>query len=193
MRLTLLVTTLSSLALAPVAVAQTIYVTTAADVVDFAGAQKVANLPGPDGKPVVFPHLFFDRHCPGAIVVDSSGRRFVSEGFHYQNFVNTMHRKGIAKAWLIADHAFQRAWGMGMSPPAPASAEALIRAGAFDSLDPHRARLLASVGIAIEAAEQAERNAMQASLFDLFEVSEQGIVTSVHAGGPSIRYMEGCA
>ena len=27
----------------------------------------------------------------------------------------------------------------------------------------------------------------------LFEISEQGIVTSVHAGGPSIRYMEGCA
>jgi len=45
--------------------------------------------------------------------------------------------------------------------------EALIRAGAFDSLDTQRARLLASVGIAMEAAEQAERNAMQASLFDL--------------------------
>ncbi len=44
--------------------------------------------------------------------------------------------------------------------------EALIRAGAFDSLDDHRARLLASTGIAIEAAEQAERNAMQVSLFD---------------------------
>ncbi|MEZ5956015.1 MAG: hypothetical protein R3C27_16350 [Hyphomonadaceae bacterium] len=27
----------------------------------------------------------------------------------------------------------------------------------------------------------------------LFEVNEQGIVTSVHAGGPSIRYMKGCA
>lgn len=27
----------------------------------------------------------------------------------------------------------------------------------------------------------------------LFEVSEQGIVTAVHAGGPSIQYMEGCA
>jgi hypothetical protein len=27
----------------------------------------------------------------------------------------------------------------------------------------------------------------------LFEVNEQGIVTAVHAGGPSIRYMEGCA
>ena len=47
--------------------------------------------------------------------------------------------------------------------------EALIRAGAFDSLDGHRARLLASVGVAIEAAEQAERNAMQVSLFDLLE------------------------
>jgi DNA polymerase-3 subunit alpha len=47
--------------------------------------------------------------------------------------------------------------------------EALIRAGAFDALDDHRARLLASVGIAIEAAEQAERNAMQVSLFDVFD------------------------
>ncbi|MDR1936756.1 MAG: DNA polymerase III subunit alpha [Candidatus Accumulibacter sp.] len=47
--------------------------------------------------------------------------------------------------------------------------EALIRAGAFDALDDHRARLLASVGIAIEAAEQAERNAMQVSLFDLLD------------------------
>jgi DNA polymerase-3 subunit alpha len=47
--------------------------------------------------------------------------------------------------------------------------EALIRAGAFDQLDDHRARLLASVGIAMEAAEQAERNAMQVSLFDVFD------------------------
>jgi DNA polymerase-3 subunit alpha len=47
--------------------------------------------------------------------------------------------------------------------------EALIRAGAFDALDDHRARLLASVGIAIEAAEQAERNALQASLFEVFD------------------------
>ncbi|MDD5250887.1 MAG: DNA polymerase III subunit alpha [Rhodocyclaceae bacterium] len=45
--------------------------------------------------------------------------------------------------------------------------EALVRAGAFDALDDHRARLLASVGIALEAAEQAERNAMQSGLFDM--------------------------
>ena len=53
--------------------------------------------------------------------------------------------------------------------------EALVRAGAFDSVypnehtglaaDAHRAAVLASVGIALEAAEQAERNAQQVSLF----------------------------
>ena len=51
--------------------------------------------------------------------------------------------------------------------------EALIRAGAFDALDDHRARLIASVGIAMEAAEQAERNAMQVSLFDVFDSTTQ--------------------
>ncbi|MDP2825753.1 MAG: DNA polymerase III subunit alpha [Sulfuritalea sp.] len=45
--------------------------------------------------------------------------------------------------------------------------EALIRAGAFDSIDDHRAKLLASAGVALEAAEQAERNAMQGGLFDM--------------------------
>jgi len=44
--------------------------------------------------------------------------------------------------------------------------EALVRSGAFDSLDDHRAKLLASVGMALEAAEHAERNALQAGLFD---------------------------
>ena len=45
------------------------------------------------------------------------------------------------------------------------SVEALVRAGAFDALDPNRARLLATVGIALEAAEQRLRDAQQANLF----------------------------
>ncbi|MDP2808574.1 MAG: DNA polymerase III subunit alpha, partial [Rhodocyclaceae bacterium] len=45
--------------------------------------------------------------------------------------------------------------------------EALVRAGAFDAIDDHRAKLLASTGVALEAAEQAERNAMQGGLFDI--------------------------
>jgi DNA polymerase-3 subunit alpha len=44
--------------------------------------------------------------------------------------------------------------------------ESLVRAGAFDALDEHRARLFASVGVAMEAAEQASRAAAQVSLFD---------------------------
>jgi DNA polymerase-3 subunit alpha len=43
--------------------------------------------------------------------------------------------------------------------------EALVRAGAFDALEANRASLLASVGRALEMAEQAERTAAQVSLF----------------------------
>ncbi|MCL4799309.1 MAG: DNA polymerase III subunit alpha, partial [Burkholderiales bacterium] len=43
--------------------------------------------------------------------------------------------------------------------------EALARAGAFDALDADRARLLASVGIALEVAERRAREAAQVSLF----------------------------
>ena len=50
--------------------------------------------------------------------------------------------------------------------------EALVKAGAFDSIDPDRNKLLSSVGIAMEAAEQAERNALQVSLFDAGPAAE---------------------
>jgi DNA polymerase-3 subunit alpha len=43
--------------------------------------------------------------------------------------------------------------------------ESLVRAGAFDALDDHRAGLLAAVGVALESAEQASRAANQVSLF----------------------------
>ena len=55
--------------------------------------------------------------------------------------------------------------------------EALIRAGAFDLIDNHRAKLLASVNIALEAAEQAERNALQSGLFDTQESSHTQATT----------------
>jgi DNA polymerase-3 subunit alpha len=43
--------------------------------------------------------------------------------------------------------------------------EALIRAGAFDAIEPNRASLLASLGNAIEAADKGEQFANQSSLF----------------------------
>ena len=48
--------------------------------------------------------------------------------------------------------------------------ESLIRAGAFDAIDDHRAQLLATVAMAMESAEQASRSVQQVSLFgDLAE------------------------
>jgi DNA polymerase-3 subunit alpha len=52
--------------------------------------------------------------------------------------------------------------------------EALVRAGAFDGIDANRARLLASVGRALEAAEQVERQASQDSLFGEAEAPRGG-------------------
>ncbi|RAS35803.1 DNA polymerase III subunit alpha [Paraburkholderia bryophila] len=52
--------------------------------------------------------------------------------------------------------------------------EALIRAGAFDSLHGNRAQLIASVSLAMEAAEQASANALQAGLFDMGDAPSQG-------------------
>ncbi|UDG82917.1 DNA polymerase III subunit alpha [Candidatus Vallotia lariciata] len=45
--------------------------------------------------------------------------------------------------------------------------QALIRAGAFDTLHKDRGQLLASVQLATEAAEQADINALQCDLFDM--------------------------
>lgn len=52
--------------------------------------------------------------------------------------------------------------------------EALIRAGAFDSIHANRAQLIASVPLAMEAAEQASANAMQAGLFDMGDAPSRG-------------------
>ncbi|MDO8894183.1 DNA polymerase III subunit alpha [Nitrosomonas sp.] len=49
--------------------------------------------------------------------------------------------------------------------------ESLIRVGAFDVINPNRASLLASVGLAIESAEQVSRSSSQANLFG--EVGDQ--------------------
>ncbi|HVL37557.1 MAG TPA: DNA polymerase III subunit alpha, partial [Burkholderiales bacterium] len=59
--------------------------------------------------------------------------------------------------------------------------EALVRAGAFDPVDANRARLLASVGRALEAAEQGERQRAQNSLFGEAEAPRGGAHAYVEA------------
>ncbi len=50
--------------------------------------------------------------------------------------------------------------------------ESLVRAGAFDSVNEHRASLLASVGVALEEAERQDLASSQASLFGAGEGGE---------------------
>ena len=63
--------------------------------------------------------------------------------------------------------------------------EALVRAGAFDALDPERSRVLSQVGLAVETAEQAAANAHQNSLFDMDEAAP---VIQARPGSPDESY-----
>lgn len=73
-----------------------------------------------DGSLAKFPSLFFDRHCPGSIMVDAAtAKRFFNESFHYQSFGETVQEKGITKIWMISDTPAVRRYGMGMVKPAP--------------------------------------------------------------------------
>ena len=61
------------------------------------------------------------------------------------------------------------------------SIEALVKAGAFDALHHNRAQLLAGVGIAVAAAEQAAASANQGGLFDSGDVQIQAVELPVTA------------
>jgi DNA polymerase-3 subunit alpha len=65
--------------------------------------------------------------------------------------------------------------------------EALVRAGAFDGCDAQRWRLFATVGRALEAAEQAERAASQNSLFGEAEAPRGGDHAYVDAAPWDLR------
>src|SRR5258706_3833634 len=65
--------------------------------------------------------------------------------------------------------------------------EALVRSGAFDGLEKNRASLLATVGRAIEAAEQAERQASQTSPFGESDASHPAALTLVQARAWDLR------
>ena len=67
--------------------------------------------------------------------------------------------------------------------------EALIRAGAFDALEKNRASLLASAGRAIEAAEQAERQASQVSLFGESDPGQSAAALLVEAKPWDLRQL----
>lgn len=74
-----------------------------------------------DGTTAVFPHFVLDRGKPGALAVDSDGRRFVNEATTYHLFGAAMiaaldDRPG-DRFHLLCDDRFIRAYGLGMVRP----------------------------------------------------------------------------
>jgi len=86
-----------------------------------------------DGSTAVFPHFVFDRSKPGIIAVGRDGRRFVNESTSYHQFVGAMyagnHGDTTIPAYLIADGASLRKYGLGMVRPGGRVAKAFLADG----------------------------------------------------------------
>jgi succinate dehydrogenase/fumarate reductase flavoprotein subunit len=71
-----------------------------------------------DGSQAAFPHFVMDRGKPGTVCVTAAGRRFVNECVGYHDFVRAMFATdGAVPAFLIADAAALRRYGLGMVRP----------------------------------------------------------------------------
>jgi succinate dehydrogenase/fumarate reductase flavoprotein subunit len=90
-----------------------------------------------DGSNAVFPHFVLDRGKPGTLVVDGNGRRFVNEAISYHQFALEMlaNEKSAIPAFLIADAAALRKYGLGMVRPGGWGTKAALADGYLTSGD----------------------------------------------------------
>ena len=120
--------------------------TVADDLVHPGAWAPVSLVPRADGSVGRFPHLV-ERAKPGFIAVDARGRRFVNEADSYHDFMAALFRTTPAgeepAAWLIADHAAQRRWGLGWAKPFPFPLRRYLRSGYL-----RRGRTLAELAVA---------------------------------------------
>lgn len=92
----------------------------------------VSEVPWPDGRTGVFPHII-DRGKPGVIGVLPDGRRFCNEGLGYHDYVAALlaatppGRPPVS--WLVADDRFLRRYGLGIVRPFPVPAGPWRRRG----------------------------------------------------------------
>ncbi|MEI4485971.1 FAD-dependent oxidoreductase [Frigidibacter sp. MR17.14] len=118
----------------------------AGDLAAAAAWAPVSLWPRPDGTVAHFPHLI-ERAKPGIIAVTPEGRRFVSEADSYHDFVAALQaatpRGRAPEAWLIADHAALRRWGLGAVKPFPMPIGPALRSGYL-----RRGRTLAALAAA---------------------------------------------
>jgi len=99
-----------------------------------------------DGSQAVFPHFVLDRGKPGTLAVDSHGRRFVNEAISYHQFALEMlaNGKSAIPAFLVADAAAVRKYGLGMVRPGGWGTKAAIADGylvAADTIEQLAAKL----------------------------------------------------
>ena len=90
-----------------------------------------------DGTQAVFPHFVLDRGKPGTLVVDSNGRRFVNEAISYHQFALEMlaNPQSAIPAFLIADAAALRKYGLGMVRPGGWGTRAAVADGYIVAAD----------------------------------------------------------
>jgi FAD binding domain-containing protein len=90
-----------------------------------------------NGSIAVFPHFVLDRGKPGTLVVDGNGRRFVNEAISYHQFALEMLAQGksATPAFLIADAAALRKYGLGMVRPGGWGTKAAIADGYLVAAD----------------------------------------------------------
>lgn len=92
------------------------------EVVSPAAWCPISIVPYKDGTTGHFPHII-DRAKPGTIAVLASGKRFVNEASGYHDIVDAMIKATPEgkepMCWLIATHACQRKYGLGITKPWP--------------------------------------------------------------------------
>lgn len=86
----------------------------------------VSTMKKPDGSTAIYAHLI-DMSKPGCIAVDKSGKRFGNEASN--TFVEYMHKADAVPAWLVADSAFVKKYGLGLSLPGGGAIKKLVSAG----------------------------------------------------------------
>lgn len=74
-----------------------------------------------DGSRAMWPHIILDRAKPGLLAVLPDGKRFVNESDSYHDFscaqIASSQSSSVQTAYLIADDAFVRRYGLGFIMP----------------------------------------------------------------------------
>ncbi len=113
----------------------------------------VSTMTKDDGSTAIYAHLI-DMAKPGCIAVNNAGQRFGNEASN--TFVDYMHKAHAVPAWLVADAAFVKKYGLGLVFAGGIGLKRLIKAG-YITEAPTLRGLAAKIGIDPIGLEQTVR------------------------------------